>query len=966
VSSASRAAELETIGSMLEGAGRGLAAIEISGEPGIGKSVLWQEGAALAAARGYLVLACAPGRCETGLSFSGLACLLGAVPARVLAGLPGPQRAALETVLLTQTSPGSRASFRAVCMAAVSTVTALSEEQPVLIAVDDVQWLDTPTARVLGFMFRRLSRQPVTALMGTRQEEPDDLPLGLGQVAENRRTLRIWLGPLGENALCQAVRAHSGVVLSKPVLSRVHQACGGNPRLGIQIVAELRRRERALAAGEPVPLPASLRSLTARRMRRLSGEDRTAVLAAAAQLRPTIGQVRAAMGWRDGTLLDGAEQNGFVEVCDGRVCFKRPFLPAVVYSAASAVERRHVHARLAEAGGEPGEQAWHAALAMAEPDAEVAGSLEKAGRAAQAQGAVQQAASLWELAARRTPADDPGGRQRRSLAAGVCLFIAGDSRRARSLIEDAAGGMTAGRSRAWARLWLATIAYCDASPAEAVESCLRGLAETETDDVLRASLYLRASWFMDHDTQRRLQYAQAAAEILGGGAICARQEMLTCAQAVQNYYRFLAGQGCGCQGCAGQGCGRQGSGRRDCTGRACTGQDCTGRACTGRACPGPSADCPDAGPPRGDGHCSWEAAWSHFTLAVWAKCHDPAGAREELGVLYRQVAEMGGECAKPVILTHLAEVECWLGDWERAGTHVSEALEIAGQTGQRRMANLALSVRARLEACTGRTAAAREQAERGLALATASGDAWAATAHLAVLGFAALAERQPVLAAGYLSRADEFVSSMGLAEPAGHRFHADYVEAVAGSGDLVRAAALAERLAERAGSTPYPWLLAASARARAIVQAATGELDAAIASVEEALLVHQHARLPFERARTLLVAGQIRRRRKEKLLAREMLLAARAIFDGLGAPGWSARSGQELARLGLRRSLWCDLTPSEEAIARMVANGLTNREVASALFISHKTVEANLSRIFRKLGIRSRRELSAAPGLFAP
>jgi DNA-binding CsgD family transcriptional regulator len=924
VSTASRGAELEAIARMLDAAGPGLAAVEISGESGIGKSALWQEGAGLAAARGYLVMSCIPDRCETGLSLSGLACLLSAIPPRVLAGLPGPQRAALEAVLLTQTLPRSRATFRAICMAAVSTVAALSAERPVLIAVDDVQWLDTPTAKVLGFVFRRLGRQPVTALICSREEEPDDLPLGLDRVVENRRRLRIWLGPLDENALYYAVRAHSGVALPKPGLSLVYEACGGNPRVAIQIAAEMGRRARTLAAGEPVPLPASLRGLTAKRMRRLSKEARTAVLAAAAQPHPTIGQIRAAMRWDDGKLLDSAEENGLVEVCDGRVCFKRPFLPAVIYSAASAVERRQVHARLAEVGGEPEQQAWHAALAMVEPDAEVAGSLEKAGRAAQARGAVRQAALLWELAARRTPADDPGGRQRRWLAAGVCLFLAGDAGRARPLIEDAAGGMTAGRSRAWARLWLATIAYCDAGPAEAEGLCLRGLAETESDDLQRASLYLRASWFMDHDTARRLEYAQAALEILGGGATCSRQDMLTCARAVQNYYRFLAGQGYR------------------------------------------SADCIDAGSSREDDHCSWEATWSRLTLAIWAKCHDPAGARDELAVLYRQVAEFGGECARPVILTHLAEVECWLGDWNQADAHVVEALEVAGQTGQQRMANLALSVKALLDAYTGHTVAAREQAERGLALATASGDPWAAAAHLAVLGFAALAERQPLLAARYLSRTDELVGSMGLAEPAGHRFQADYVEAVAGSGDLVRAAGLAERLAERARSASYPWLLAASARARAVVHAASGELDAAIASIEEALGVHQDARLPFERARTLLVAGQIRRRRKEKLLAREMLLAARSIFDDLGAPGWCARSGQELARLGLRRSVRCDLTPSEEAIARMVANGLTNREVASALFISHKTVEANLSRIFRKLGIRSRRELSAAPGLVAP
>ena len=145
--------------------------------------------------------------------------------------------------------------------------------------------------------------------------------------------------------------------------------------------------------------------------------------------------------------------------------------------------------------------------------------------------------------------------------------------------------------------------------------------------------------------------------------------------------------------------------------------------------------------------------------------------------------------------------------------------------------------------------------------------------------------------------------------------------------------------------------------------AAQGDLDAAIAAAGSALAEHERAVMPFEHARTLLAAGRIRRRRREKLLASDALLSARRIFDDLGAAGWSAQAAQELQRLGLRRGSLRDLTPSEERIASLVAGGLTNREVAHQLFISPKTVEASLSRAFRKLGIRSRRELRAI-GLF--
>ena len=196
-----------------------------------------------------------------------------------------------------------------------------------------------------------------------------------------------------------------------------------------------------------------------------------------------------------------------------------------------------------------------------------------------------------------------------------------------------------------------------------------------------------------------------------------------------------------------------------------------------------------------------------------------------------------------------------------------------------------------------------------------------------------------------------------------HRFHADHVEVVVARGDMARAAVLVRRLTDRVQAAPVPWLRIAAARSRAILLAAEGDTGGAIEAVDEALRAHEGVSLPFEHARTLLIAGQIRRRNKEKLLAANALTAAKVTFDRLGAPLWSAQATAELDRLGLRRSAQHDLTPSEERVARMVANGLTNREVASALFISHNTVEANLSRVFRKLGIQSRRELCAIESL---
>jgi DNA-binding CsgD family transcriptional regulator len=201
---------------------------------------------------------------------------------------------------------------------------------------------------------------------------------------------------------------------------------------------------------------------------------------------------------------------------------------------------------------------------------------------------------------------------------------------------------------------------------------------------------------------------------------------------------------------------------------------------------------------------------------------------------------------------------------------------------------------------------------------------------------------------------------MGLAEPARHRFYGDHLEALLAKGDLTRAADLQQRLEGRVQVASYPWLKMITARGRAMLLAAYGDLDASADAATQALCEAQAASMPFEHARTLLAAGRIRRRRREKLLAREAFQQAQQMFDALPNPLWSAQVTAEIRRLGMRPAHAHDLTPTEERVARLAATGLTNREIAGTLHITAKTVEANLSRVFRKLGIRSRRALAGS------
>jgi DNA-binding CsgD family transcriptional regulator len=209
---------------------------------------------------------------------------------------------------------------------------------------------------------------------------------------------------------------------------------------------------------------------------------------------------------------------------------------------------------------------------------------------------------------------------------------------------------------------------------------------------------------------------------------------------------------------------------------------------------------------------------------------------------------------------------------------------------------------------------------------------------------------------------------MGMVEPAPYRFHGDHVEAVVALGDLDRAAELVARLERRRAVLPKPWTVVMAARGQALLDAARGDLEAAEAGFRAALEGHDRLAMPFERARDELLLGVLLRRRRRRAAAARLLEASLARFDALGAEAWVARVRGEIDRLGVQPGEAGGLTPSEERIAGLAAQGLTNREIAGRLLISPKTVEANLARVYGKLGIRTRAELGrwAADGMNPP
>lgn len=312
---------------------------------------------------------------------------------------------------------------------------------------------------------------------------------------------------------------------------------------------------------------------------------------------------------------------------------------------------------------------------------------------------------------------------------------------------------------------------------------------------------------------------------------------------------------------------------------------------------------------------------------------------------------------RAVALVHLSHTECLAGNLRLAHEHALSASRITEELEVPRPRLLADTALARIEAALGDAAEAHALCER-LDTSVAGGAGF----EIDLEGILGLLE----LSAGNHAAADERLRNAlarfevaRFAEPGQFRFHADAAEAAVAVGDLERAERICqvlERHGERAGRR---WSLATGARVRALVVAAKGELEEALAATEEALRWHVELPMPLEHGRTLLVKGVIERRLRRRRLAKASFEQALEIFADMGARLWEVRARTELGRLGLRRAAGDDLTESERRVAELTAGGLTRREVAAQLFVSPKTVDATLARVYRKLGVRSRAELGA-------
>jgi DNA-binding CsgD family transcriptional regulator len=887
-------------------------ALILEGEAGIGKTVLWTAAVELAREAG-LVLACRAAQAETELALTGLGDMLAPLVDTVIPALPVPLARALEIALLRQ-APGPAAVEQRTLMAACTqTVKFLAEQRPVFIAIDDVQWLDSTTAAIVAFAMRRLAGERVGLICSLRVPAPDAARFDPGFGVPAHRLKRVPLGPLAAGALTRILRSRIAADISWPAAWRLHQAAGGNPLYALELARSLPAGQHSL--DEPLRVPLSLAQIVRRRLAalpRLTGDALLLAAAAPGLQLPRLAAAMGASGEAAERAVDAAVAEGIVLMDDDVIRFAHPLWSAAAYSTVSLSRRRRAHQRIAAVTSDVEERARHLALGAAGPDEAAASAVAGAAETTAARGAVASAAELAAFAARLTP--DGGTRLSRSIDAAQYLYRAGDAAGARQSLEDVAARCPHGTARARVLLALGQVRVFDLDAGPVLQILQDALDNAAGDEVLQAQIHLAMSWVCESDLPAGLAHALAADELLSGHD---EPALLAEVSHAELMFENLCGHGM----------------RAELARRAL--------ALELTAPPRSITDRPS------------------FQIASILVTHDDLdGARERLHATLDAVGPEQPEASGFEVMSALVHTELLAGNLDAAQRWARAAAASIDLPGYEDRSGWALALEAEVDAVVGRSEEARAKAGQALSQSEAAGSPFGMLRVLPVLGFVALSQDDMETAVGHLSRADELSERIGLHEPGRFRFHADYAEALIRVGQADQAVEVIERLENRGRALARTWALATSARCRALLAMCRTDTEEAHAALQAALSWHENLPIPFELGRTHLVAGEIHRRCRHKRQAAAHLGSALEIFDRLGARLWSQRATAELSRVGMRARLPAGLTETEQQVAALVATGLSNREVAARLFVSLRTVESNLSRVYHKLGLRSRTELA--------
>jgi DNA-binding NarL/FixJ family response regulator len=887
----------------------------VDGPAGAGKTALFDYATQVAAERGATILRAAPAAAEASLPYAALVDLFATVPLNVVDRLPSVQQRAVRATLLHDAADDAPDVQHAVARGFLEALRELAAANTVLVAVDDIHWLDPATARALQFVVRRLGALRVRVLLTRRSSEGEEWSEILQRAVPDEARLVIPLGPLGVDDVARLLESKLGLRLPRPTVVDLHRRSEGNALFALELGRAM--RDGTEAANERIGIDRSddLTRLLAARLAVLSPEARRAVLVSAAASRPSTTLLIDLSG-SAGTAE--ALQSGIIRSEGDRIRFAHPLYASVASSLAGDTEWRRVHAALADRVGDEDESALHRALGTNEPSDSVASELELAAERATARGAPETGAQLAEHAARLTPQSDQAGQRRRLVATSDYLLAAGDPHRARSILTSLVEQLDPGAERADI-LWRLADAVGDDLPLS-VRLAEQALTEAGDDADVKISIHLALATFswLSGDLRGSAEHCRAAAAL----AEAADNEQLT-AIAVAELAHANAVLGVP-----------------------------TDDGLVERALEIESRL--DSFPP---------GARPSFQLAIVYVYTDRLDeARPLLDAELQRVIASGDESARVAVLFRMAELELRAGNWGPALRRATESTALAGQAGIEQEQCVAQTSLAAVAAHLGRTDEAAASAQRALAIAVANGDRMSIIRTRGVLGFVALSSGNIAAADEWLAPAVRDIEQMGVGELSIYGVVQNQLDALIVLGRLDEASALADLTADKAGAGQRAWHVAVAARARARIAAITGDEEEAFAQISIALDAHERLPQPFELGRTLLAKGSIERRMRRRSAARESINAALEIFDELGAALWAEMAAAELARISGRTARSGELTETEQRVAALVAEGLSNGEVAARLFVTVRTVEAHLSRIYAKLGMRSRVDIARWAG----
>ncbi len=904
-----REAELRTIAAFFADIRSAPASLVIAGEAGMGKTALLRAGAALAADRGYAVLQTMAARSDMQLAFAGLADLLESRLPELIGELPPPQARALRVALLLEEAPAYSPDPHAIAAGFRAAVAVLARRAPVLLVIDDVQWLDSASQAAVGFAMRRFEREEVGLLCAQRTDGPHTgLALELDHAQLRAELLPV--GGLSLGALHRTLHAMLGTSFAQPTLRRIAAQSGGNPFIALEIGRALVRRGGTIAPNAALPVPQSLSKLVEERLSELGPDVRDA-LGVVAVMPDARAETHTAAGADTGA-LDKAVGAGVLELESGRFRFTHPLLAAAVADAIPPARRRELHAAAARVVRLPEERARHRALGASGQSAQVAGDLDREAAAAVSRGAPATAAELYGLAAASTPDARPADAQRRRLEMARQLAFAGETRAATALLERLVASVPPGLERSDALTEYGKLRQDDFGAAERLFEQALAEAGEDRGRTARIRSALSHLWLMRGDSARALAEARRAlsdAETVGSPALLATV-------LARNFDLGLM-----------------------------------------------HGDPPDSGllaralelermasVPQSETPPSLLAGMWHL--------HEGSLdlAEQELRFVLARAEAEGVEYWRAESLLRLSQLAAKRGDATQAARLAAASLEAAEQLDRPHLTCAALHGCASAALLLGNVQQVRQLAARCADLAAAAGDDPFVLMQAALLGSVDLALGDFPAAAARLRPLIPGLHLLGV-RPITQAIWADIVEALVAVGDFGEAAQAAAALGR---SAREPVTAALAARCRGILAAAHGAGEVALEEFTAALdLLAQVSAMPVERGRTLLALGMAQRRLKQRGAARATMTEALAIFDAIEAPLWAARARAELARISGRPPAPGDLTATEQRVADLVARGMSNREVAAELFVSVRAIESTLTKTYSKLGVRSRSELAA-------